>query len=124
MVKKKNVITLFCKHCRVDREMKRTNKDVEGNIIWLRCSECGTRTFISEDEYNELTSNGSKAAASEEVEYNPSESFSIGQALYHKVWDDRGEVIKKETTNSGNHMIVVSFDRLGKRRLVESLNSA
>jgi len=113
----------YCKQCKKEREMKKTDNGLDGKIVWLKCTECGKRTFLTVDNWQSLVSNDFEIKADIEIEYDPNDSFSVGQALYHKIWDDRGEVVKKETTNSGQNMIVVSFDRLGEKRLVENLGN-
>jgi hypothetical protein len=53
------------------------------------------------------------------VKYDPRQNFMVGQQLYHPVWDDRGEVLRKVATSEGKNTIVVAFSRLGERTLIE-----
>jgi hypothetical protein len=122
-VKRRTSVEYYCKQCRGNREMKRAGKGLDGEITWLKCTDCGKMTFISQEEWDTLLAGDREVEIEAEVPYDPNARFAVGQALYHKVWDDRGEVVKKEVTSGGQHMIVVSFDRLGERRLVENLGS-
>ena len=121
--RRKKIVLFYCKQCKSEREMKKDGKGLDGKIIWLKCTDCGKRTFLTMETWQSLVEENRDTLIDSEVEYDPNDSFSIGQALYHKIWDDRGEVVKKETTNNGENMIVVSFDRLGERRLVENLGN-
>lgn len=118
--KKKQCIIHYCRQCKADREMKKAGKGLDGKIVWLKCVECGKRTFLTFEKWESLSAKYNEPIIENEVEYDPNYSFSIGQSLYHKMWDDRGEVVKKETTTSGQNMIIVSFDRLGEKRLIEN----
>jgi hypothetical protein len=121
--RRKNVVIYYCKQCKSEREMRSDGKGLDGKIVWLKCTDCGKRTFLTVENWESLVEENSETLVDSVVEYDPNDSFSIGQALYHKIWDDSGEVVKKETTNSGHNMIVVSFARLGERRLVENLGN-
>ncbi|RMF61859.1 MAG: hypothetical protein D6743_12960 [Calditrichaeota bacterium] len=83
--------------------------------------------FLKKEEYEALhggdTSKKLDDAEQEYVSYSPNDTYSVGQLLYHPVWDDRGEVVKKEVTSSGHHSIIVAFHRLGQRTLIESLSA-
>ncbi|MBI5471462.1 MAG: hypothetical protein HY961_03865, partial [Ignavibacteriae bacterium] len=54
-------------------------------------------------------------------EYNPHSSYLVGQAIFHTEWDDVGKIVSKEKTSGGASAIVVSFERLGERRLLENV---
>lgn len=103
--------------------MKPFSDGMNGQIIWLRCTGCDKTTFLSAAVYQQLVS-ASKAprvvADGECVNYDPSQKFMIGQVLYHRLWDDSGEVIRKLTTKEGKTTIVVAFSRLGERTLIEA----
>jgi hypothetical protein len=55
------------------------------------------------------------------MEYRPDETYTVGQAIFHTEWDDVGKIVSKVTTSDGAKAIVVSFERLGERRLLESV---
>jgi hypothetical protein len=117
---KKRRMILYCKYCRGERVMDSVGEGLNGKVIWFRCSECNKIVYFKTEKLEELLQD-EKPLQNEYVEYDPQKSFSVGQYLYHKVWNDKGEVLKKEITPSGKHTIVVSFDRLGEKKLIESL---
>lgn len=118
--KSKKAVTAFCKQCRSDRPMKRTGKGLGGEIIWLRCTVCGRRVLITRQDWDELVAGRQPTDKPTIQEYHPSATYAIGQEVYHPIWDDTGQVIRKEVTSGGQHMIVVAFARLGQKKLVES----
>ncbi|MDZ7271526.1 MAG: hypothetical protein ONB17_07910 [candidate division KSB1 bacterium] len=122
--KSKKAVAFFCPQCRLDRPMKRAGKGLGGEIIWLRCTVCGKRTLVNRQEWEDLLAGRERKDRPTLQEYHPSATFAIGQELYHPVWDDTGQVIRKEVTSGGQHMIVVAFARLGEKKLVESLGVA
>jgi hypothetical protein len=62
-----------------------------------------------------------KLDRSECSEYKPENTYTVGQAIFHTEWDDIGKIISKERTSGGAKAIVVSFEKLGERRLLESV---
>jgi hypothetical protein len=121
-IKGANVV-LSCRHCKAEQAMKPHSEGMKGQIIWLRCAGCNKATFLKMADYQQLVA-ARKAprviADGECVKYDPNQNFMIGQRLYHPIWDDRGEVLRKLTTSEGESTIVVSFNRLGERTLVEA----
>lgn len=116
-------VVLMCKYCRELQTMKPYSDGMDGQIIWLRCSGCNRTKSIKTMEYQQMVA-ASKAprvvADGECVKYDPSQKFMVGQVLYHPLWDDSGEVIRKLKTKEGKTTIVVAFTRLGERRLIEA----
>ena len=119
-------IVLSCKHCKEDQPMKPFSEGMKGKIVWLRCTGCNRTTFLKMADYQQIIA-ARKAprvvADGECVQYNPSRNFMVGQQLYHPIWDDRGEVLRKLTTSEGKNTIVVAFSRLGERTLIEALSA-
>jgi hypothetical protein len=56
-------------------------------------------------------------------EYTPEKTYRVGGAIFHTDWDDLGKIISKERTSGGGSAIVVSFEKLGERRLLENVVS-
>ena len=54
---------------------------------------------------------------SEVKEYSVTDTFEKGEMVYHKVWDDTGEVIDVGTTDDGNNKIKVAFEKVGIKTL-------
>jgi hypothetical protein len=55
------------------------------------------------------------------LEYDPHSTYKVGEAIFHSGWDDVGKVTAKEKTSGGASAIVVSFEKLGQRRLLENV---
>lgn len=55
--------------------------------------------------------------AGEVREYSMNELFSKGDTVYHKVWDDTGEVLEVGTTDDGINKIKVAFEKVGLKSL-------
>ena len=51
-------------------------------------------------------------------DYSAKESYKKGEMIYHKVWDDVGEVIEIGTTDDGINKIKVAFEKVGIKTLV------
>ena len=54
-------------------------------------------------------------------EYSPAKTFTIGESIYHKTWDDYGRVISKEISSNGYNSIKVEFQKVGQKKLIESV---
>ncbi len=54
---------------------------------------------------------------SEVREYSVTDTFEKGEMVYHKVWDDTGEVIDVGTTDDGINKIKVAFEKVGIKTL-------
>jgi len=53
--------------------------------------------------------------------YNPENTYQVGDAIFHTEWDDIGKIVSKELTSGGDKAIVVSFEKLGEKRLLEGI---
>ena len=90
---------------------------------WAKCSKCHHTMMI-----DMLVIEGERRASKEInvsvedcIPYSPKSVYTIGDAIYHKTWDDIGTVVSKELTSSGSQAIVVAFSKIGVKRLVENL---
>jgi hypothetical protein len=83
--------------------------------------------FIKTEDYEDIIAGRARPKFidedTEQILYDPAKNFQIGQVVYHKVWDDKGEVRKKEISSGGRHFITVDFNRLGPKTLIEQLNA-
>lgn len=50
-------------------------------------------------------------------EYSMTETFKKGELVYHKVWDDTGEVLEIGTTDDGINKMKVAFEKVGVKNL-------
>jgi len=99
--------------------------EVEGESsgkVWYRCPKC-RQAFLFDlvALEKERESSALKLEPKDCTEYVPTKTFSLGEAIFHSEWGDVGKVKAKEKTSSGAQAIVVSFERLGERRLIENL---
>jgi hypothetical protein len=124
-----------CSICDKDMAMPVVQEDERHpGLIWVRCPVCREikPVEISGSAWCE-TSEGSEApadaaeagGAGAEAEarrtvrhYRAGERFSPGEWIYHQGWDDTGQVVEKLSSTGGREIIVVSFVKSGRKRLV------
>jgi len=53
--------------------------------------------------------------------YNPSGMYKIGQTIYHPVFKDTGRVVKKRPGAGDYRKIIVKFDNIGEKLLIEKM---
>lgn len=58
-----------------------------------------------------------KAAQGAPREYAQGETYEEGEMIYHKVWDDVGEVLEVGTTDDGIRKMKVHFEKVGVKNL-------
>jgi hypothetical protein len=89
--------------------------------LWVRCTKCHNTMLVN---LTALMSEKPKAhtmlSASECTPYSPSRIYAIGEAIFHKDWDDVGTVMGKEVTASGRNAVLVHFEKSGERKLLEN----
>jgi len=108
----------FCTYCNKDTKMVLVGT-MEGQTgkIWYRCTRCHHSSLIegSIDRTN-IALDPSTATM-----YKPCQCFKVGEAIFHTEWNDVGKVLSKMKTSDGSQAIIVSFEKLGQRRLIENL---
>lgn len=96
-----------------------------GRQQWARCTRSRHSQLINLDAI-EAEQDKSKAITHVSPEdarkYNPKEEYSIGEVIYHKIWDDVGIVSAKVVTTTGGKAIMVQFEKNSEKRLIENLN--
>jgi hypothetical protein len=94
----------------------------QADKTWYRCTRCRHATLIDLTALRkEVEYTTRKLDRAECAEYNPLQTYTIGQAIFHTEWDDVGKIVSKQKTSGGASAIVVSFERLGERRLLENV---
>lgn len=89
--------------------------------LWVRCTKCHNTMLVNlAAMLEEKPKTHTNLTAAECTPYQPTKVFALGEAVYHKDWDDIGTVIGKEVTASGRNAIIVSFDKSGERKLLEN----
>jgi hypothetical protein len=113
----------FCHHCGRESKMEMVGAvENQPDRVWYRCTRCRHASLIDlavlrqkqEDAHRKLE-------RSDCSEYRPEDTYAVGQAIHHTEWDDIGKIVSKVRTSDGHHAIVVTFERLGERRLLESV---
>ncbi len=122
MAKGRNIL-YHCAHC--DRVTKMEQIGVVENQpekSWYRCTRCRHATLVDLESLKQSQQDAKKKVdRSTAVAYNPVNTYKVGEAIFHSEWDDVGKIVSKERTSDGARAIVVSFEKLGERRLLESV---
>ena len=122
MAKGKSIL-YHCTHC--DRITKMELIGVVENQpdkCWYRCTRCRHATRVDLEALRQSQQDAKKKVdRSTATEYNPLNTYKVGDAIFHSEWDDVGKIVSKEKTSNGARAIVVSFEKLGERRLLESV---
>ncbi len=134
MARSKN-ITHYCAYCNKETKMARvgamdtTENGAEdaaaSGRVWYRCSRCHHNVLFDEETINSLKNSVEAKSLSKDqcIEYSPEKTFSVGEAIYHNDWDDVGWVKDKQITSDGRSAIIVAFQKLGERKLIDSFHS-
>ncbi len=112
--------------------MKETKHELIGEPIetdngkqqWARCTRSRHSQLINLDAI-EAEADRSKAvihiSREDARKYSPKDKYTIGDIIFHKVWDDVGIVRAKEVTSNGGNSIIVQFEKNNEKRLIEDL---
>ncbi len=118
-------IVHYCGHCeRVTKLEMVGSVENQPDRIWYRCTRCRHASLIDINNLKKAQEESKKRPERTDcTEYRPDATYTVGQAIFHSGWDDVGKIISKERTSRGEHAIVVSFEKHGERRLLESVAS-
>lgn len=116
-------ISHFCNHCdRVTKMEMIGAVENQPEKTWYRCTRCRHASLIDLQELRRVQEEaGKKPERADCSEYRPENTYAVGQAIFHSEWNDIGKIVSKERTSGGARAIVVSFEKLGERRLLESV---
>ena len=116
-------ITHFCHRCERETKMEMIGTvESQPERIWYRCIRCRHASLLDAGEWKRTQDEAKrKVEKSECLEYRPNMTYAVGQAIFHSGLDDMGRIISKERTSDGAHAIVVSFEKIGERRLLEKV---
>jgi hypothetical protein len=114
-----------CSICKQELDMPVVQEEDAGaHLMWVRCPSCQEIKPIEVHEgKNEIPAGERTANAGVRKivrHYRAGERFLPGEWIYHQEWDDTGQVIEKIRSTGGRDIIVVSFQRLGTKRLVSN----
>jgi hypothetical protein len=116
-------ISHSCNHCARDSRMEMIGAtENQPDRTWYRCTRCRHASLVDLAELRKVQEDSRKKLEKADCsEYRPEKTYNIGQAIFHNEWDDIGKITSKERTSDGARAIVVSFERLGERKLLESV---
>ncbi|MCZ6776747.1 MAG: hypothetical protein O7D34_09860 [Ignavibacteria bacterium] len=116
-------ISHFCNHCARIAKMEMTGSlENQPEKTWYRCTRCRHASLIDLTELKKIEEESKKKIERSDCsEYRPQNTYTIGQAIFHSEWGDIGKIVSKERTSGGASAIVVSFEKLGERKLLESI---
>jgi len=121
MAKGKSILH-HCAHC------ERTSKmEVIGPVenqpekTWYRCTRCRHATLVDVAALRQQAEESARKPERENCQdYKPENSYTVGEAIFHTEWGI-GKVVSKERTSGGDRAIVVAFEKLGERKLLENV---
>ncbi len=121
LMSKTKYVVYLCMSCGKETKMAILGSmEGEESKVWYRCTRCHHSTMIDMSKRT-VEDNVIKFNKEECTSYSPERSYTVGELIYHSDWDDMGKVTAKEKTSSGGRAILVSFEKLGSRRLIENL---
>ncbi|MEW6509915.1 MAG: hypothetical protein AB1428_03030 [Bacteroidota bacterium] len=121
MAKGKSILH-HCAHCDRTTKMEVIGPvETQPDKTWYRCTRCRHATLIDLAALRlEQENSQRKPERADCLEYRPENSYSIGTAIFHAEWGI-GKVVSKERTSGGDRAIVVAFEKLGERKLLENV---
>jgi hypothetical protein len=88
------------------------------NKHWYRCTRCHHLSLLNiEAKTNESHTDEIGVST---IIYNPGTTYSIGEKIFHNEFNDVGRVTKKIKTSDGSNAILVQFEKIGERKLLEN----
>lgn len=116
-------ISHYCGHCeRITKLEMVGSAENQPDKTWYRCTRCRHASLIDVNGLRKVQEESKRKPERVDcTEYRPDATYTVGQAIFHSGWDDVGKIICKERTSRGEHAIVVSFEKSGERRLLESV---
>jgi len=113
----------YCTFCERETRLEYVG-EIEGNAnrAWYRCTRCRHSRLVDLSQPETVAVQSRKLELSASTLYSPERAYNVGDIIYHADWDDVGRVMSKERTSSGGQAIVVKFEKLGERRLIENFH--
>jgi hypothetical protein len=99
------------------------NNDAEIVKMWYRCGKCKHTALLTLSLASQTKKKIQAVALIREqcTAYSKQKTFKIGDQIYHSDLDDMGRVVRKDKMSNGVHSIVVAFEKLGERKLLENI---
>jgi hypothetical protein len=119
-----------CAYCRRETKMEfvggqpTENSTSEMVKVWYRCGKCKHSALLTLSPASQSKKSHAVAVDREQcTQYAKEKTFTVGEHVYHVEWDDIGKVLRKDKMSNLIHSIVVSFEKQGERKLLESIQS-
>jgi hypothetical protein len=105
----------YCPECKKVTLMTLLKEDKNTNTVFLKCLICSAL-----ESKKKPPKNGKRKLKEKKYirEYSPKESYKVGDSLYHKVFNDTGEVIKITKRFNGQIINTVLFPTAGVKKLI------
>jgi hypothetical protein len=118
-----------CAYCRRETKMEfvggqpTENNGAETVKMWYRCGKCKQTALLTLPLASQTRKKVQAVALIREqcTPYDKQKTYTIGEQIYHSDLDDMGRVIRKDKMSNGIHSIVVAFEKLGERKLLENI---
>ena len=105
----------YCPKCKKITLMTLIKEDKNKNTTFLKCVVCSA----SEVKKKSDSDVESMMARKDGVRvYNPKDSYRVGDSVYHKTFDDTGEVVKVTKRFNGQVINTIIFPAAGIKKLV------
>jgi hypothetical protein len=124
---KSKYIMHHCAYCRRETKMEfvggqpSENDNAETVKIWYRCCKCKHSALLTLSPASQVKKSHVAINRDECTVYSKDKTFTVGEQIYYPDWDDVGKVVRKDKMSNGTHSIVVTFEKLGERKLLESI---
>ena len=111
-----------CVYCGKETKMAIIGEMENANgKVWFKCTRCRHMSLLEPVMKSLMDSAMGEIDISNCITYQPNLIFSVGQFIFHSDLNDAGKVISKAKTSNGGNAIVVSFEKMGKKTLIENL---
>jgi hypothetical protein len=118
-----------CAYCRRETKMEfvggQPNEESSGETVkmWYRCGKCKHTSLLTLSAASQTKKKVQATALIREqcTPYSKQRTFAVGEQIYHSDLDDMGRVVRKDKMSNGVHSIVVAFEKLGERKLLENI---
>lgn len=121
----------LCPQCQKQTAMVLLHRDKAKGIFKLSCESCAAISTFPKDRIlrtgrilTEDEAETRQQALSQVVNYSAQKTYWRGQKIRHKKFDDTGIVMSKEKTDGDHNIIIVKFENVGQKKLVEDCMAA
>jgi len=115
-------IRQYCSVCKATLDMVVVDTVEDNEVTWLKCPRCrGILPHMSSDEpaetatevaspEPETTTGFSEEEQASAVDYDPSDTYQVGQVIYHRSINRYGKVKEKKVLPGNRCVIHVAFE--------------